>query len=154
MDTSVESIASPRDLAKRVQQFTEDLKTGFRRTIARRPKAFRNRVLRLIRVQLPPYPGPRGRPKDPTLTAGFELYRTQKKQIEQGTHTHNKLDWPAIARVAHPGFETIKNPHKRRSLLARVRNSIYTREADENGTRRRRMRRRTRKIQPEFTTPK
>jgi hypothetical protein len=69
-------------LPKRVREFTEDLKRDFSHRIARRPKAFKPRLLALISINLPRNPKPTGRPREARITEAASMYLAQLREIE------------------------------------------------------------------------
>jgi hypothetical protein len=71
-------------LPKRVREFTQELKRDFPHRIAQRSKAFKRRVLALVAVNLPPYPKPTGRPRQPHITEAANMYAAQLREVKDG----------------------------------------------------------------------
>lgn len=117
--------ALPASLPKRVRDFTEALKRDFSHRIAQRPKAFKRRLLALVAVNLPPYPKPTGRPREPHITEAASMYATQLREVEREARKH--VNWGPIAQRCIPGYNAIRSKDTRRAALDRLRDSVYAR---------------------------
>jgi hypothetical protein len=122
---SGEGPASPASLPKRIREFTETLKREFSHRILRRSKAFKRRVLTLISVNLPPYPKPTGRPRQPHVTEAVNMYAAQCREVGQGAL--KRVNWRPIAQRCIPGYNSIRSNDTRRVALNRLRDSVYAR---------------------------
>jgi hypothetical protein len=118
---------SPASLAKWVREFTEALKREFSRRMVRRSKAFKRRVLALVAVNLPPYPKPTGRPRQPRITEAATMYAAQLREVQQGMR--KAVNWRPIAQRCIPGYNAIRSNDTRRAALDRLRDSVYARSA-------------------------
>ena len=112
-------------LPQRVREFTGMLRREFSLRMARRSKAFKRRVLALVAMNLPPYPKPTGRPRQPHVTEAAKLYAEQRRQVEKGVR--KTVNWYPIARRCIPGFGAIRSRNTLRAELGRLRDSVYAR---------------------------
>jgi hypothetical protein len=107
------------------RQFSDDLLRRYGTRIKRRPKAFKSRVLALIRLNLPPYPKPRGRPRQLRVTRAAEMYAKQLRERDAGTR--KQITWQPIARRCVAGFAKIRSAALRRAEIGRLRDAVYAR---------------------------
>lgn len=112
-------------LEAEVSRFTERLLSRFQKRIQRRPLSFKNRVQALIRLGLPPYPKPSGRPQEDRITKAAALYLQQQQEIKNGTR--KRANWNPIAKQCIRGFHRIRSPHKRHCEIKRLRDAVYAR---------------------------
>ncbi len=117
--------AEPR-LDALVDRFIAEIERRLPRRLHTRPKALKRRILYLIRVKLPPRPRPTGRPPRIHITRALEMYREQKREVEQGKRA--EVNWLPIAQECIPGFAKIRSELKRRVDVTRLRNAVYARE--------------------------
>lgn len=118
--------SGPDRLADRVDEFCRELLADFAPRVQRHPKGFRVRVLGLIKARLPPFKKPTGRPRSDRVTRAMELYQGQRLEMAQKRRT--RIDWLAIAQLAHPAFMKIKSEYHRRAVLKRLRDAVYVRD--------------------------
>ena len=121
----VKQLKSITSLEAAVARFTEELTSDFETRIRRRAKVFKNRVLKLVSRQLPPYPRPTGRPQQQRITRAAEIYLRQCAEIERGTR--KRVTWSPIALRCIPRFRKIRSEYKRRAEIKRLRDSVYRR---------------------------
>jgi hypothetical protein len=122
-------------LEKQASEFAKALKASFGPWIKESPRAFKKRVLSLLRSHLPPYPRPGGRRRFPHITTAVKLYRDQLRQVREKTRT--TVAWTAIARECVPGFDQM--PYYARAVrLGALRNAVYARRKRERKARRQR----------------
>jgi hypothetical protein len=112
------------NLADDVDTFIALLKHKYPQRIKTRPNAFKQRVLRLIAVRLPPYPRPAGRPRQPLVSRATDLYRRQRKEVRQGNL--RDVNWLPTARECIPGFNRATH-YRRLALIRNLRNAVYVR---------------------------
>jgi hypothetical protein len=93
--------------------------------IARRPHAFKRRVLSLIKSKLPPLPKPSGRPRNLRVTHAAEMYAEQLRERQLGTRA--RVNWIPIAKACIPGFHGIRSEYVRRGKLGTLRDAVYAR---------------------------
>ena len=129
-----------------VEQFVSAIERGFPQRLKRRPKTLKRRVQYLIRTKLPPHPRPAGRPPRIHITRAVEMYRRQKREVEQGKRA--EVNWLPIAQECIPGFAKIRSELKRRVEVTRLRNAVYARERRKCGAHKRRRRSSHRDILP------
>jgi hypothetical protein len=67
------------DLESAIRKFADSLKRDFAAKIAGNARAFKQRAVRLLRVNLPPGPG---RPADELITKAERMYRARKSWKE------------------------------------------------------------------------
>ena len=111
-------------LSADVEQFVFVLKTKYPDRIKNRPRAFKNRVLRLIAVRLPPYPRSAGRPRQPRISRAAELYEQQLEEMRQGQRSDP--NWLPIAQECVPQFHRF-NSYRRQAEIQKLRNAVYGR---------------------------
>jgi len=117
---------SPTDpLNRMVKRFVAELRQEYPDRFKRRAKPFKERVLSLIRLHLPPYPKPGGRPPKPSITKAAEMYKQQQREWKG--RKPFKANWLPIARECVPGFRNIRTAARRRTVLGKLRNSVYAR---------------------------
>ena len=118
-------------LDQTIAAFTADLQRRFSLPLARRPAAFRRRVLRLVNQHLSPACRRSGRPRSAQVDFACAAYFQQQREIAGGTRA--RLDWPVIASAADPGFDRITNLYRRRVRLAQIRAAVGARvRADQD----------------------
>ena len=108
-----------------VRQFSDHLLRRYVTRIKRRRNAFKSRVLALVRLNLPPYPKPRGRPRQLRVTRAAEMYAKQLREKDEGTRKH--ITWQPIARRCIAGFAKIRSDTLRRAEIGRLRDAVYAR---------------------------
>ena len=109
-----------------VDQFVSAIEREFPQRFRTRPKALKRRVQYLIRAKLPPRPRPAGRPPRIPITRALEMYRQQKREVEQGKR--EEVNWAPIGIECIPGFGKFRSALKRRVELTKLRNAVYSRE--------------------------
>jgi hypothetical protein len=72
----------PKDLRIEVTQHARSIAKKYGKLFAA-DRELKNRVVRLVRTQLPPRPRRRGRPGDQTTTRAIVLYRKLRKQCPE-----------------------------------------------------------------------
>jgi hypothetical protein len=113
-----------------VRQFAERLIRDYGNRARTRPKALKGRVLALIRLHLPPYPKPSGRPQKRRITKATEMYTQQCLEVKRGQR--ERISWYPIAKSCIPGFRRIRSDYKRRAEMKRLRDSVYRRLRAKN----------------------
>ena len=117
--------APRRSLAADVQRIIADLKANYADRIARRPKPFKARLMRLIDCQLPPYPRAGGRPQSPLISHAVELFKAQRRTVKEGNQ--KGVNWHIIALECIPGYRKFRSGVHRRDVLNKLRSSVYAR---------------------------
>jgi hypothetical protein len=114
----------PRNLAKDMLQILGELKLKYATRIRSRPKAFKRRVMNLVRLLLPPIPRKRGRPQKANITRAANEFVRQQNEIEVGKRqVHN---WEAIANTS-AGFRHLRSEYARRAELRKLQTAVYAR---------------------------
>ncbi len=108
-----------------VERFTDGLRRKYPGRIARRPKAFKSRVVSLVKQSLPPYPKPSGRPRNLRVTRAAEMYVEQLREMNRGRR--KRVTWIPIARACITGFDQTRSEYVRRSKLDTLRDAVYAR---------------------------
>jgi hypothetical protein len=108
-----------------VQGIIADLMANYPDRIARRPKPFKDRLMRLIEHGLPPYPQRGGRPPKASITRATALFRAQTRDVEEGKR--KSVNWHLIAAECVSGYAKIHSPDHRHAVVGRFRNSVYAR---------------------------
>ena len=116
---------SPDSLDADVEQFVEGLRRKYPSRIARRPKAFKSRVLSLVKASLPPYSKPSGRPRHLRVTRAAEMYAAQEREMQLGRR--KRVNWNPIAKACIAGFDKIRTEYARRCKLDTLRDAVYGR---------------------------
>jgi len=106
-----------------VQRFIDLLKEKYPTRVKHRSQAFKQRVLGLVRVKLPPYPKPKGRPPGHHLAQGARAYLKRRQEKSGGRLT--RAEWKEIAQAHHPVYRSAKSNWRRESLLRTYQNSVY-----------------------------
>jgi hypothetical protein len=108
-----------------IVQFAESLRVKWAKRMDKRQKAFKARVISLIRVHLPPFPKPSGRPMQDYITRATEMFAGQQREIEAGHQL--KINWLPIAAICIPGFAKIRSAATRKEVIGRLQSSVYAR---------------------------
>jgi len=117
--------ASADSLEADIERFTEGLRRKYPSRIARRPKAFKSRVVSLVKQNLPPHPKPSGRPKNLRVTRAAEMYAEQLREMKRGRR--KRVNWIPIAKACIAGFDQIRSEYARRRKLDTLRDAVYAR---------------------------
>jgi hypothetical protein len=91
----------------------------------RRPKLFKARILQLLRIHLPPYPNPVGRPTRSNITKATRMYTEQQRAIKAATRA--RTNWQAIAIACVAEYSEIRSTYRRSIVVSRLRNAVYAR---------------------------
>jgi hypothetical protein len=112
-------------LESEVQRLAEALLEAHADRIKHRPKAFKSRVLALVRLHLPPHPKPSGRPRQPRITKAAAIYADQLRETKRGVR--KRINWNPIAAACISGFSNIRSELRRRAELDKLRDAVYRR---------------------------
>jgi hypothetical protein len=121
-------------LEAQVQRFADLLVTEYADRIEQRPKAFKSRVLALIRLRLPPYPRLSGRPQQLRITRAAEMHANQRREVALGVR--KQISSIPIAQCCIPGFDKIRSDYVRRAEIDRLRDAVYARRRNRDRRRR------------------
>mgnify|MGYP001590472797 CR=1 FL=1 len=100
-----------KELGPTIRQFAKRLRHDYAAGISADPRRFKKRVVRLLRIHLPPFPG---RPRKETITRALELHR-------QGT------PWSEIYSQCIPNYGSLQW-RERRVKIARLQNAVRARK--------------------------
>jgi hypothetical protein len=123
-------------LAAEVRSFTDYLILRHATRVRMRPRALKERVVSLIRANLPPHPRPSGRRQKAHITKAAEMYTEQRREKKRGAI--DRINWLPIAKVCVPGFDRIRSNQRRRAEIGKLRDAVYARRGKARKTRVRR----------------
>jgi hypothetical protein len=117
--------AEPHTLESLVNDLVQQVHQQYADRLAVRPKAIRNRIVRLIDIALLPHRRPSGRPRLQSVNKAVDMYRRQPEAVRRGKLA--QVNWNVIALQCVPGYAKIRTEARRRDELKRLRDAVHAR---------------------------